>query len=485
MACVMIGFAALIAAGGTVVWSVVAGQSHSRWVEHTYRVQRAITDFQVLTERIETSRRGYLLSGGALPLATFRLTVAAEPPAIAVLRTLTKDNPVQRRNIATLEAITTRQIRALGRSVAQAGVDRAGAQAAFRADDSMRFPRQLRALSRAMLDEENRLLRIRVARQQAGVEFLFAVLAVTGVLMLGVAILSILVIRAYTRDLVRSRDGAEGLNDALEARVAERTSELIRANQEIQRFAYIVSHDLRSPLVNVMGFTGELEAATGSLTALVDVVEAEAPTLLTADMKLAAREDLPEAIGFIRASTKKMDRLINAILKLSREGGRVLAPERLDLVSMIDGIAATLRHRLDAVEAEITVERVMPPLVADRLAVEQILSNLIENAVKYLKPGVAGRIAISAEVKDGRVLISVADNGRGVDPRDHGRIFDLFRRSGTQDQPGEGIGLAHVRALAYRLGGLVDCTSALGQGATFRLTLPAAPQPAPAPVSQG
>jgi signal transduction histidine kinase len=69
----------------------------------------------------------------------------------------------------------------------------------------------------------------------------------------------------------------------------------------------------------------------------------------------------------------------------------------------------------------------------------------------------------------------VADNGRGIDPRDHDRIFDLFRRSGQQDQPGEGIGLAHVRALAYRLGGLVDCTSTLGEGATFTLSLPTQP----------
>jgi signal transduction histidine kinase len=73
------------------------------------------------------------------------------------------------------------------------------------------------------------------------------------------------------------------------------------------------------------------------------------------------------------------------------------------------------------------------------------------------------------------VAIEVADNGRGIDPRDHDRIFDLFRRSGTQDQPGEGIGLAHVRALAYRLGGLIDCRSQLGEGATFTLSLPAQP----------
>jgi signal transduction histidine kinase len=477
LACVAIGFAALIAAAAAVAWSVVAAQDHNRWVEHTYRVQRGITDIQVLTERLETSRRGFLLSGGARARDTFIQTAAAEGPAVGALRALTTDNPAQQRNVALVAELAARQVRLLGRSIAQATADPAGARAAFRGDGGAGLTRQLRALTHAMLEEERHLLAIRVARQAAGVRVLFVVLGVAGALLLGVAILSVQVIRGYTRDLVRTRAEVESLNDVLEQRVVERTAELTRANQEIQRFAYIVSHDLRSPLVNVMGFTGELEAATKPLSALVDAAEADAPAILTEDMKLAAREDLPEAIRFIRASTQKMDRLINAILKLSREGGRVLAPERLDLALLIDGIVATLRHRLDAAGAEVTVARAMPALTADRLAIEQILSNLIENAVKYLKQGGPGRIAIAAEAVDGRVIVSVADNGRGIDPRDHDRIFDLFRRSGAQDQPGEGIGLAHVRALAYRLGGSVDCQSALGEGATFRLTLPASPRP--------
>ena len=125
----------------------------------------------------------------------------------------------------------------------------------------------------------------------------------------------------------------------------------------------------------------------------------------------------------------------------------------------------------------VTVERPMPPLVSDRLAVEQILSNLIENATKYLQPGRPGHIIVSGEQERGRVVLSVTDNGRGIAPGDHLRVFDLFRRSGAQDQPGEGIGLAHVRALAYRLGGTIDLRSTLGEGSTFRLILPVTYQP--------
>jgi len=114
----------------------------------------------------------------------------------------------------------------------------------------------------------------------------------------------------------------------------------------------------------------------------------------------------------------------------------------------------------------------MPGLTSDRLAIEQIVSNIVENAIKYLQPGRSPRIEISGHREGPRATFAIADNGRGIDPKDHERIFDLFRRSGQQDQPGEGIGLAHTRALAYRLGGTISVESELGKGATFRINLP-------------
>lgn len=146
-----------------------------------------------------------------------------------------------------------------------------------------------------------------------------------------------------------------------------------------------------------------------------------------------------------------MDRLINAILKLSREGRRVLAPEMIALDQLAEQITDSIRHVIDDRGVTVTIERPMPVIVSDRIALEQILSNLIENATKYRHPTRPAEVHISAEETRGRVIVAVRDNGRGIDPRDHQRVFDLFRRSGQQDQPGEGIGLAHVRALAYRL----------------------------------
>ena len=145
-----------------------------------------------------------------------------------------------------------------------------------------------------------------------------------------------------------------------------------------------------------------------------------------------------------------MDRLITAILNLTREGRREFEPVRIDTRELIESIVGTVAHQAAEAEAEIRIDRC--PNRQRPLAMEQIFSNLIDNALKYLKPGVPGDISIRGRTKLGFAIFEIADNGRGIDPKDHQRIFDLFRRAGTQDKPGQGIGLAHVRALVRRLG---------------------------------
>lgn len=466
---VSLGFLLLIGIGIAAAVMVQRNLDHTRWVNHTYEVEKALADFRVINERLETTRRGYLLSGDPSFQRIFEETAALQGPAISRLQALTEDNPSQRVRTARLAAMAQRQASILRSSIA-------GGQTSenFLDDEGVRLTWSIRAVAQQMADEESRLLVERDNIRLRGVRELLSLMLVAGVVLAIVAAGSVLTIFTYTRDLTRSRNELRLLNESLEETVAERTRDLQRANDEIQRFAYIVSHDLRSPLVNVMGFTAELEAATKPLTALIEKAEVEAPQLVTADARDAVRTDLPEAIGFIRSSTQKMDRLINAILRLSREGRRVLTPEPIDMTRMFETIADSLRHRTDELGARIDIEGPLPGLVSDRLALEQIFSNLVENGLKYLKPGRPGHLRIRGETRGGRLIYEVIDNGRGVDPRDHERIFDLFRRSGAQDQPGEGIGLAHVRALAYRLGGVVSVESALDQGSTFRVSLPAA-----------
>ena len=225
-------------------------------------------------------------------------------------------------------------------------------------------------------------------------------------------------------------------------------------------------------MVNVLGFTSELDEARKVIRSHLEGLYESKPELRDEEAWLAVDEDLPEALDFIRTSTEKMDRLINSILELSRQGRRKLQPEPLDMEALAADIVASLHQRAEDAGATIEIKAI-PDLESDRIAVEQILQNLVENALKYLSPKRAGEVMIEGSKMGGTVSIDVIDNGRGIAPADHQRIFELFRRAGTQDQEGEGLGLANVRALAYRLGGTIEVESELDQGSRFRLSLPA------------
>jgi signal transduction histidine kinase len=236
--------------------------------------------------------------------------------------------------------------------------------------------------------------------------------------------------------------------------------------------------------VNIMGFTSELEELRGDIFKRIaalartqsaapatadNATDTAEPVLEGPDRQLS--EDFSEALGFIKSSIGKMDRLISAILNLTREGRREFEPVRIDTRELIEAIVTTIAHQAAEAEAQIRIEP-LPVIVSDRLALEQIFSNLIDNALKYLKTGVPGDIQVRGRTKLGFAIFEITDNGRGIDPKDHQRIFELFRRAGTQDKPGQGIGLAHVRALVRRLGGTMSVASEPHHGSTFTITLP-------------
>jgi signal transduction histidine kinase len=462
-----IGFAALIAAVVAVVVVQRQAERDAYWVEHTLDVEASLNRFVRHAERVETARRGIIIAPQEKNFYQIAEKAISDAEREMVhLGTLVADNPEQVRSVAGLRQAFASYAKRARTTEAEArlGLVKIGALDAEAAVQSIRY---IRRYSDTMLEREDRLLRTRNQTQDRTRNLLSAMLGLCGALIIGVSVAVILIIRRNINEIDSNRRELHVLNQELESLVDARTAELQRANAEIQRFAYIVSHDLRSPLVNVMGFTAELDAARKTIGDHLGKSEEPLPE----PVRLAVEEDLPESIGFIRSSTQKMDRLINAILRLSREGRRTLAPSELDLAAIVQAITDSLQHRID--ETGTTIEiGALPRIETDRLAVEQILSNLIENALKYLQPGRPGVIRIDGNVSHGRANINVRDNGRGIDARDHERIFDLFRRSGTQDQPGEGIGLAHVRALAYRLGGLIEVTSETGVGSTFTLSLP-------------
>jgi signal transduction histidine kinase len=479
------GFLILVAISIASVLLVNKARDDSGWVTHTVEAENQINALLLEVRRAESAARGFLLTQGPEFLRDHDAAVASIIPYATKLAQLIGDNPAQAENLRKLSAAIDTRLDQFVREIDLIKQNRlADATALVREAAAGDTSVTIHEVGAAMRADEERLLALRTINADRSQVLASSVTIAGSCMVIALAGLSVFLVRRSSR----ARDEAEAKlrnsNVDLEAAVDERTADLREANDEIQRFAYIISHDLRSPLVNIMGFTSELEelrgdifkriARLGHTAALVpsmpdDATDSAEPILEGADKQLS--DDFSEALGFIKSSIAKMDRLIAAILHLTREGRREFSPERIDMNELIDNIRTTVAHQAIEANAEIRV-RALPDIVSDRLALEQIFSNLIDNALKYLKPGMPGEIEIRGRTKLGFAIIDVVDNGRGIDLKDHQRIFDLFRRAGAQDKPGQGIGLAHVRALVRRLGGTMSVASELNHGSTFTVTLP-------------
>jgi PAS domain S-box-containing protein len=256
--------------------------------------------------------------------------------------------------------------------------------------------------------------------------------------------------------------------DITERRQAEKARDQLI--EEIKHFAHIVSHDLHAPLVNLNGFLGELK--TG-LDEIFPVVEKMLPSMEEGKRSRITHmleEDIPESLSFMDASITRMNRLIEAVLDMSRAGRRDLVFEYLDMNELVDRTLDTLSYQIEASGAEVRVGA-LPGTVADRTAVDQIIGNLLTNALKYLDPERPAIIEITGMHGPEENVFVVSDTGRGIAEHDLSRIFRIFERSGNRSLPGEGIGLAYARTMVRRHGGRIWCESEPGKGATFTFTI--------------
>jgi len=460
------GAAILLVNVAILAWTSQQSQSQSQWASHSLEVQNKLSDLLLLLRTAESEQRAYILLSARTAYRTSYLEAAKEiPDKVAEVRSMTADNPSQQARLAELEPIIQEKLEDLAIKVRLLdGGDMASAISLLSQDKGRELMTAIKERVAHICAVEQRLLATRSEDStRASRQLLFVGMADSfAILLLGWLAISF---------SLRTTQSLEAAKAALEAKVEERVAELREANDELQSFAYIVGHDLRAPLVNIMGFTSELQTLRDAI--FKQLAQAgEASNGKGFDDK-AAEAEFDEAIGFIKAATVKMERLISAVLAISRTGKRELKPENLDMSALVNGVVATLAHEAQAVEAEIEVGT-LPPVHCDRLAVEQVFANLLDNAIKYLRPGVPGRIRITGYAASGRVIYEVQDNGRGIAEADQRRVFELFRRAGAQDQRGEGIGLAHVRALVRRLGGSIKLASTLHGGSTFKVVLPCA-----------
>ena len=247
------------------------------------------------------------------------------------------------------------------------------------------------------------------------------------------------------------------------------SNELARKNRELEQIVYVASHDLRSPLVNVQGFSRELQASLAELGHLVTAL-----TLLPeqrAQIAFLVEEDIPESLRYIQTGVSKMDALLKGLLRLSRLGRAALTIMILDLNQIVAETLVAFDFQIK--QSGVTVEvGPLPPCRGDVVQVGQIFANLISNALKYLAPERPGRITITGECTDGMAVYCVADNGLGIAAEHHDQIFELYYRLNPMGVEGDGLGLTIVRTIVDRHGGWVQMTSLLGIGSQFFVALP-------------
>ncbi len=248
-------------------------------------------------------------------------------------------------------------------------------------------------------------------------------------------------------------------------------AELKEKNKELEAIVYTVSHDLRSPLVNVQGFGRQLNRACDAIQSAV----AAAPggqvdvNALRQPLEVA----IPQALKFINAGVNKMETLLAGLLRYSRLGRVALTIRPLDMNSMLAEIVAAMKFQLNEAGAEVSVAS-LPACLGDAVQTSQVFGNLLDNALKYRHPSRPLRVTITGGIEQGQAVYHVADNGIGIAPEHQAKVFEIFHRLDPDSTFGEGLGLTIAQRVLERQRGRVWVESRADQGSTFSISLPAA-----------
>jgi len=246
--------------------------------------------------------------------------------------------------------------------------------------------------------------------------------------------------------------------------------ELASKNIELERIVYAASHDLRSPLVNIQGFGKELERAYSKLEAILEDISI--PPAAREGLVNILEDDIQTSLKFIYTGTDKMDSLLSGLLRFSRLGRVSLNITKLDMDKLVKKIVDSFQYQIQENDVMIEVEK-LPSCYSDKGQVSQLLSNLVDNALKYLDPQRQGIIRIHGEKRDLVSVYCVEDNGIGVPEEYHERIFEIFYRLEPEAEKGEGLGLTIARKILNNLSGKIRVESEPGKGSKFFVSLPA------------
>lgn len=258
----------------------------------------------------------------------------------------------------------------------------------------------------------------------------------------------------------------------LAERARERLMRQLRAkNEELESLVYIASHDLRSPLVNIRGFSGELEKSLIELRGLLSAQPLSESARKRVDELF--RADVAESFGFINSGTAKMESMLDGLLRLSRIGTAQSRPQRLHLRMLLEQVIHQFRFVIKAENLTVEIAANLPDCMGDPLLISQAFSNLIDNAVKYRSPSRPLKIRIEGDTSESAIEYRVIDNGIGIAAEHIQKVFDIFHRlNPSGDNGGQGLGLTIVRKIIENHDGRIWIESSQDTGTTVFIRLP-------------
>ena len=256
---------------------------------------------------------------------------------------------------------------------------------------------------------------------------------------------------ASNRDITTRKTTEEQLRES-HSELLKLKEQLEAKNREMESVIGVVSHDLRTPLVSIQGFSGEIRLNSRDL--IEKLAALPVPGSETAAMQRILTEEIPECLGYIDTSVKAMDQLVRSLVKVARAGMVKPNLEKLDMNELISQIVASVQYRIKTSKVQMDIDP-LPECVADREQMTQVFTNLIDNAIKYISPDRQGRIHIWAKRQEDRCLYCVEDNGIGIPADSQQKIFSLFARLRFEQVDGEGIGLAVVKRMLDRNNGTI------------------------------
>jgi PAS domain S-box-containing protein len=256
-----------------------------------------------------------------------------------------------------------------------------------------------------------------------------------------------------------------------EQEIVRLNNDLLQKNAELEQLVFVASHDLRSPLVNVQGFSKEMGILVNELTSITS--NAGLSDKQQSRLSDIVTKEFPEAQNYVLASVIKMDMLLKGLLKLSRLGRAAVILQEINMDDMISDITKTLEFQIQHCGARVELSA-LPSCIGDPVQVNQVFTNLIDNAIKFLSPDRAGIIRIFGKSLNGMCEYCVEDNGIGIAPEHQLKAFEIFHRLNPQASEGDGLGLAIVKKVLSRLNGNVRLESEAGKGSRFFVSLPGA-----------